>query len=156
MLHSIGDWQLEVDPSATRDVYKRTSRGSPADCDCTICSNFAALGDDAFPDAFRDIAAQLGIDTRKAAEIHEWFGFQDEHLDYGGWFHCIGHVRSGRTESGWLESVEQWPWYPLTDRFKIVVDDKRDLAFDEFVDQPLVRAAFYAREPWVLSEDYPG
>ena len=155
MLISIGEWRLDVDASATRNVYDRTPRGSPADCDCSICRNFAALGDAAFPTEFQGIAERLGIDFHKAAEIHERFNFRDNELDCGGWFHCIGRVRSGRTDSGWVASVDQWPWYKLTDSFKIVVDNKRDLAFDEFEDQPLVRVQFYAREAWVLSEGYP-
>ena len=156
MIHSIGKWQLEVDASATRDVYERTSRGSPADCDCTICRNFSALGDTAFPSDFREAAERLGVDYHKAAEIHEWFGFRDNHLDYGGWFHCIGRVTSGPAESDRDTSPGEWPWYDLTDSFKIVVDNRRDLAFEEFGDQPLVRVEFYAREAWVLSEPYPG
>ena len=152
----IGKWHLEVDTTSTRDVYERTLRGSPAACGCTICRNFAALGDAAFPSDFRDEAESLGIDPHKAAEIHEWFGFRDSHLNYGGWFHCIGRVLSGPADSDWGTSVDDWPWHNLTDSFKIVVDSRRDLAFDEFEDQPLVRVEFYAREAWVLSEPYPG
>ena len=52
--------------------------------------------------------------------------------------------------------VEKWPWHILATDFKIFLDSKRDLSFDEFGDQPLVRINFFAREPWVLSEKYPG
>lgn len=152
----IGKWHLEVDTTSTRDVYERTLRGSPVDCGCILCRNFAALGDAAFPSIFRDEAESLGIDPHKAAEIHEWFGFRDSHLNYGGWFHCIGRVLSGPADSDWGTSVDDWPWHNLTDSFKIVVDSRRDLAFDEFEDQSLVRVEFYAREAWVLSEPYPG
>jgi hypothetical protein len=63
---------------------------------------------------------------------------------------------SGPADSDSGTSVNDRPWRNITDRFRIVVDGRRDLAFDEFEDQPLVRVEFYAREAWVLSEPYPG
>lgn len=152
----IGEWRLDVDAVATQAVYAKTERGSPADCDCLPCANFAALGVAVYPAEFRAWAERLGIDLGKAAEVCHPTQFADPLLEYTGWFHAVGEVVAGRTDSGWSPRVPQWPWLRVTDHFQLVIDRRRDLAFDEFADRPLVRLEFSTRQPWVLSEAYPG
>jgi hypothetical protein len=83
MLITVGQWELDVDVDATRRAYERISGGSHFVCECTTCRNFAALGESAYPEEFRVIARQLGIDLYNAAEIHEWGAAQEGLLDYG-------------------------------------------------------------------------
>ncbi len=149
---TVGEWRLDVYPSATRRVYQRTSRGSPADCDCTICRNFAALGDAAFPDTFKALVGKLGVDYRKAAEIHEFCDFRRGNLDYGGWFHFYGSILTGPIVAADGSRFDELPWHILDSHFKILFESKRNIAFDEFGGQPIVQLSFYAWEPWVLSE----
>ena len=63
-------WNVEVDPDKTALVYQGTTRGSPTDCSCDDCRNFAQVGEKAFPEAFHQILLRLGIDYQKAAEVY--------------------------------------------------------------------------------------
>jgi hypothetical protein len=151
----IGQWEVDADVEATRAVYRHTSRGSPGDCDCLYCRNFAALGDSAFPPSFLELANALGIDHRKAAEVYECGEFRDGRVDYGGWFHFVGTIKAGAMTATASGILAEWPWHRLTENFKIVLDRLRDIAFAEFDDYPLVRLVFDANVPWVVAEPYP-
>ena len=147
----IGSWEVEVDVERTASVYEETKRGSPADCGCNECRNVQSLGDAAYPIQFLKLLMNLGIDFRKAAEIHDWGSeVVDGHKEYGGWFHCIGDILSGPLDATASTRADEWPWHKLEEGFKVVIDKRRDLAFKEFGDAPLVRLEFFARLPWVL------
>ena len=89
---TVGEWRLDVYPSATRRVYQRVRPGTPDKCRCIYCRNFVALDESAFPDSFKTLVAHLGVDFRKAAEIYELFNFSYGNLDYGGWFHFFESI----------------------------------------------------------------
>ncbi len=153
----IGPWTIEVDVEQTARVYELTTRGSPTDCGCEACRNFMALSEAAFPLQFRTWLSALGVDCRKAAEVHEWSPVSEGRLTYGGWFHGVGRIVTGvlatATSLGVVQAVEARPWHAVTDTFKVIVDERRDLAFAEFGEAPVIQIEFMAELPWVLSKE---
>ena len=155
---TIGSWTMEADRARTARAYEQTTRGSPADCGCADCRNFEALDESAFPEPFRAWLASLGIDWRKAAEIYAT-PVSNGRLTYGGWFHAVGRLLAG-------PKVEDAPilqgtrtrdttslWHHVTETFQVFLDERRDLAFQEFGEAPLVKIEFMAALPWVLPEE---
>ena len=92
----IGRWKIQCDPEATREAFLRMPRGSPESCGCANCLNFVASRDRAYPSPALTIFNQLGIDSHKESEI--WHTHRDERglHHYGGFFHFIGVIESGR------------------------------------------------------------
>lgn len=149
---TIGPWTVAADVENTAHIYKETKRGSPADCTCKSCHNFLILDEKVFPVVFHTYLLNLGVDFHKAAEIHEWSPPTDSFVLYGGWFHCIGRIVRGDISGTAVENVNKWPWHEITREFEIVLDDRRDLAFSEFYDLPLVRIEFRTKLPLVIHE----
>ncbi|TET37797.1 MAG: hypothetical protein E3J72_05355 [Planctomycetota bacterium] len=144
----IGQWMIKVDAEATRQVYEKTSRGSPANCDCNTCRNFTALGREAYPEPFRSLLNELGIDYRKAAEVFYTCPSSSSHLFYGGWFHFAGRIISGPHKTP--------DFRPLPEGLEISICRDNDLVFEEFGDKPLVQIEFSTDSiPWVLDEEMP-
>src|SRR5258708_7664763 len=92
----IGKWTIQCDPEATRQAFSQVPLGSPESCGCADCLNFAASRDRAYPSEALSILDQLGIDSHKESEI--WHTHRDESglHHYGGFFHFVGTIQSGR------------------------------------------------------------
>jgi len=83
-------WKYRADRDATILAYGRTERGGADTCDCAGCRNFRAARADCFPPEFIALLGQLGIDSRKDAEVHHNARIAPGRHDYGGWYHFIG------------------------------------------------------------------
>ena len=88
----------------------------------------------------------LGVDWRKAAKIHESCpDVVEGKKDFGGYRpHMWGPLNATA-----LTRIDAWPWHEFAKDFKVVIDTKSDLAFEEFGDAPLVRLEFFAKPAWV-------
>jgi hypothetical protein len=67
-------------------------RGDADKCSCFYCENFAAQRDSAFPDSFRVLLADLGIDSTKEGEVYECGPTSNGKYQYGGWFYLRGEI----------------------------------------------------------------
>ncbi len=156
MVTVVGPWVIEHDPDTTRRCYARIPWGN--DCDCDPCRNLDALGEDAFPAEARHVLGELGIDFHKPAEVYHIARLENGLQQYGGWYHCVGRIVSGRDASQ-PEAVATPPQHfeaaSFSEHFSITCSSGRDLAPEVFGDLPLVQVDFSAELPWVLDEAEP-
>jgi len=87
----IGDQVVRYDPERTKAAYSTMTRGGAEVCGCATCLNFAAQRSKAFPDNFRRLLIQLGIDSEKEGEAYEC-GPEGTLKVYGGWFYFAGEI----------------------------------------------------------------
>src|SRR5262245_39365599 len=87
----IGDQIVRYDPERTQAAYSTMSRGWAEVYGCATCLNFAAQRSTAFPDNFRHLLIQLGIDSEKEGEAYEC-GPEGALTVYGGWFYFAGEI----------------------------------------------------------------
>ena len=131
------------------------TQGSPADCSCFLCRNFAAAFEHAYPPPVRQLFETFGIDYQKAAEVYQTHRSDSGLHHYGGWFHFVGEIKSGadawqqvgkdpNSFSGHLE--------PFNDRFSIGFTSRLDLVREPFQGKPLVQLEFATQVPWVISD----
>lgn len=147
---AIEPWIVEGDPKRTAHVYRMAKRWLPNDCSCQECLNFQQLGERAYPDEFRRVMGNLGVDTHKAAEI---YGTRVKgNVHYGGWFHCVGKLLGepqGRLETSARDT--RLALRTLGKDFSFYLIEAATLAFREFGNEPLVQIEFESTLPWVLS-----
>jgi hypothetical protein len=87
----IGDQLIRFDLDATLLAYSQLEQGDADRCTCTGCRNFALLREKVYPDTFRNLLGQLGIDPRKEGEaVH--YGPRGDLQSYGGSFYFVGEV----------------------------------------------------------------
>ena len=91
----IGRWTVDVDVEATRAAYRQRTQGSPEECGCLECRNFAAARRQAYPAAVREALATLGVEPIREAEIFHLGPLDSGWHLYGGWFHVVGHLVEG-------------------------------------------------------------
>jgi hypothetical protein len=87
------DQIIRYDRKQTRAAYSAMNGGDADRCGCSCCLNFAAQRRTAFPDDFRRILDQLGIDPEKEGEAYEC-GPDGALRVYGGWFYFCWGARS--------------------------------------------------------------
>jgi hypothetical protein len=62
---------FRFDRERTRLAYSSMKSGDAERCGCTYCLNFAAQRSTAYPEVFRLLLDQLGIDPEKEGEVYE-------------------------------------------------------------------------------------
>src|SRR5437879_3879445 len=88
----LGDQLVRYDRDATLSAYAHLQQGWAEKCGCSGCRNFIAAREQVFPDAFRTVLAELGIDLSKEGEaIHHGPVEGNLHF-YGGWFYFVGEL----------------------------------------------------------------
>lgn len=139
----VGDQIIRFDRDRTREAYSSMTRGDADRCGCSYCQNFAAQRGTAYPEVFRSLLDQLGIDPEKEGEVYE-SGPEGSLRVYGGWLYFAGEfVRSGErmTDAGsgfqyWFADAKTLP--------------KPDADFGSNV----LAVKFLTRLPWLIS-DHP-
>src|SRR5262249_51225748 len=89
----LGDQVIRYDREQTRKAYS-AMRGGDAEaerCGCSYCLNFAAQRATVYPENFRGLLDQLGIDPEKEGEVYEC-GPVGPLRAYGGWFYFAGEL----------------------------------------------------------------
>jgi|ERR1700694_3503281 len=136
-----GDQVVRFDTELTRQAYASLKDGDAERCGCVYCRNFAAQRETVYPEIFRRLLDQIGIDFKKEGEVYEC-GADVLLRVYGGWFYFAGNL---------VEQVER-----LTDGgsgFQYHFVDAKHLpkAPADFGDN-LAAVEFYTKAPWVLPE----
>ena len=153
---NIGRWNLRCDRDATRAAYSDVPLGSPESCGCEHCLNFAAARNQAYPSEALAIFEQLGIDAHKEAEI--WYTHRDESglHHYGGFFHFIGAIESGRDAKRVIaDGVGTFDLESIGEYFEYGFTSDAALIAESFVGKEIVQLEFQTKVPWVLNTPEP-
>lgn len=153
-------WTLRVDREATLQAYAATPNGGSDECICLYCKNFAAAREHVYPEEFRTLLEQLGIDYRKEAEVWECSAAKSRIRFYSGLFHFIGAIVSiDEREVPRCITLKQTNMRlaggkePIGDSFAVAFSDRRDLIHTAFEGLDLVQLDFDVEVPWVLDEE---
>ena len=167
---SVGRWVIEYDRHATAAAYARVMHGAPERCGCAPCRNFAAARLQAYPADAAQLLAELGIDHRKEAEVYHQARLAGGLHAYGGWFHLVGRIVSGRdAKLPRSDSIRECELERLTPRFSVGFTADAQLVPRGFVGSadlgleqaerisglivaPVLQVEFAAEVPWVLGE----
>jgi hypothetical protein len=137
-----GDQTIRFDREQTRRAYAALTTGDAERCGCSSCLNFAAQRPAAYPESFRLLLDQLGIDPEKEGEVYEC-GPEDQLYVYGGWFYFVGEfVEPGERATTGLGSSFHF-WFGDAKRLP-----KAQADFGEKV----LSVEFVTRVPWVTSK----
>jgi len=136
------EWTLEIDKNATREIYKSLAIPTK-NCDCSYCRNFAAAGGSLEPDLVQILDA-LSIDPSKPAEVYEINKCDDGTYFYGGWYHAVGKIISGR--DGFKNNSFQ-----MTGKFQVMFRSEVNLVPENFP-RPVLQVDFYTYLPWLIEE----
>jgi hypothetical protein len=102
-----GDQIIRFDRSLTAVTYKRIPQGDAERCGCSYCLNFAAQRSSAYPEEFRAILDNIGIDHEKEGEVYE-LGPEAGLRIYGGWFYFAGEVVQSGARNSTIAHFEFW------------------------------------------------
>lgn len=151
----IGRWTIQCDPDATRQAFSRVPLGSPEACSCSDCLNFAASRVRAYPSEVLLIFDELGIDSRKESEI--WHTHRDESglHHYGGFFHFIGTIQSGRDVMVKMNGYGTYDFEGIGEYFEWGLASETALVPEPFTGFPVTQLEFAARIPWVIDKPEP-
>ena len=147
----LGRWTIQCDPEGTRVAFSLVPIGSPESCGCNDCLNFAAARDRAYPSAALAIFNQLGIDSHKESEI--WHTHRDETglHHYGGFFHFIGTIESGRDVMVKMNGYSTYDFEMIGEHFEWGLRAETALVPEAFTGGPVTQLEFTTRIPWVIN-----
>ena len=148
------DWVFEVDYERTIEVYQKAKNGCPESCGCNNCKNFSINREQIYPQEFKDLLEELGIDYRKESEIYHIYRAENGKHFYGGWFHFKGKIKEGKdckvdTHNGGrtLATVD------LNENFQVgFLKDNSLPFFDKEEKENLIQVEFYAFSNWVIDK----
>jgi hypothetical protein len=147
----VGSWAIELDPEATREAYASLPSGTG--CTCDNCRNFDAAAGRTFPPEFLALAASMGIDPTKPAELIHW-GLESEGLRLtGGWFHFVGSIATGADAEEAGTGVMHYQ--PLAPGIDVEMSRQIGLLPATFQNLAVVQLEFQTRVPWVLTDVEP-
>jgi hypothetical protein len=133
----LGDQIIRYDQDRTRRAYLTITEGAAKRCGCPTCRNFDAQRETVFPEAFKRLLDELGIDRQKEADAHECSskGLQ---RTCGGWFYLAGElIKPGE------RLTDVVPGFQYFFRSAGTSSEFGDMLALEFV----------AEMPWVLAEE---
>ena len=151
----VGRWTIECDPNATREAFSRVLLGSAESCGCADCRNFAAFRDRAYPSEALSTLGKLGIDSHKESEI--WHTHRDESgfHNYGGFFHFIGTIHSGRDVMVKMNGYSTYDFESIGEHFAWGLASEPALIPQPFTGFPITQFEFAVRIPWVIDKPEP-
>jgi hypothetical protein len=147
-----GRWEVLCDSEATRTAYAGVFLGSPEECGCEPCQNFAASRGQIYTPNILALLRKLGISSNREAEIYHLARLASGRHLYGGWFHFVGSIQSGSdatkqiAENAWQPDLEEADRY-----FSVGFSSHLALVQKSFSGFPLVQLEFSAEVPWVIS-----
>src|SRR5690348_10883985 len=137
----IGDQLIQFDRAATVSAYAQLEHGGADVCTCSACCNFARVRDKAYPETFRTLLDQMGIDANKEGEAVHYAPSGNQHV-YGGWFYFVGKlIEPGQKTKKSLVGFQHWVGTNLP---------RPPGAFGKEV----AGLEFITLLPWVLEEPY--
>jgi hypothetical protein len=152
---NVGRWNLKTNCAETCMAHSGVPIGSPESCGCEQCLNFASARDRAYPPEALAIFEQLGIDPRKESEI--WYTHRDESgmHHYGGFFHFVGCIESGKDAKQIVNEVRTFDLEPIEGYFEFAFTSNAQLIPESFSGKQIVQLEFQTRVPWVLKTPEP-
>jgi hypothetical protein len=151
-----GCWKLSSDATATRTAYAKLTAGSPEECGCELCRNFAAQRNTIYSPAARALFEALGIRSCREAEIYHMGRVEFGRHLYGGWFHFVGFVVF-RADAA--KQVSENVWRPdlesESENFGLGFTSRVHLVREPFKGSPLVQLEFNAHIPSILEAKEP-
>lgn len=148
------NWIFEVDDDRTREVYQSLSMGSPEACGCSTCQNFIVNRTGIYPNEFRKLLTDLGVDYQKESEVYHMYRTEKGMHFYGGWFHFKGKIKKGKDSRVVTPHGNQIvDAIALNDNFELGFVKDSSLAFfdPEELDQ-LIQIEFFAFAKWKLDQ----
>jgi hypothetical protein len=103
-----GDQVIRYDRDRTQRVYAGVEKGDADVCGCLYCQNFAAQRASAFPETFKRLLDQLGIDPSKEGEVYELGSTERGTFSYGGWFYFCGEMLEAGERNTTSGAFEYW------------------------------------------------
>jgi len=149
----VANWHIECDPDATRNAYEPLPIGT--DCSCDQCRNFIAAAGTTFPPEFTVLAASMGIDPSKPAELMHWCREPSGLYLTGGWFHFVGHIVSGADSHEHEDGTGVLMQQPLAPGIEVGVSRHISLLPETFSGLAVCQLEFETHVPWVLADVEP-
>lgn len=134
---------VRFDREQTQSAYASIICGGADECKCSYCRNFAAQRLIAYPQEFRSLLDQLGIDPEKEGEVFD-LGSEGSRRLYGGWLFFSGESDPEQED----RSIQAGPDFD----YRITRAADRPRPWVDFGDQVLV-LDFLTKLPWVLEEE---
>jgi hypothetical protein len=150
MQRTVGRWQIDHDPELTRRCFAQVPVGSG--CDCAYCRNFNVGASQFLPADFQLLAAALGVDVAKPAELLHYCRNESGLYLTGGWFHLVGSIVSG---ADMVQDSKECSFERLVPGFEIGFTAKVALVPEAFRSYPLIQLEFQTGVPWILAEPEP-
>ena len=151
-----GRWVIGSDPDATRIAYAELTRGSPEECGCDPCLNFAAQRNKIYSPRALALFEFLAIQPDREAEIYHMARLESGKHLYGGWFHFVGSIISGADAA---KQISENVWRPDLDieseNFSLGFTSRIELIPKSLKGLQLVQLEFTARIPWILAAKEP-
>lgn len=152
----VSGWTLSSDPEATRTAYAAIPVGSPEECGCTHCLNYAAQRSTIYPEQVLKLFDQLGIAPNREAEIYHMARLECGKHSYGGWFHFVGSILSGADAA---KQIAENLWQPdleaASEFFDLGFSARSQLVREPYKGLPLVQFEFTVKIPWIISAEEP-
>jgi len=104
----VGDQAIRYDRNRTQHIYNGLEKGGADECGCVFCQNFAAQRDSPYPDSFKSLLDQFGIDPAKEGEVYELGPIEGGKFTYGGWFYFTGEMIEAGERNTQLDGFEYW------------------------------------------------
>jgi hypothetical protein len=147
---NVGRWNLKCDREATRVAYSSVLLGSPETCGCEDCLNLVAARNQAYPPEALAIFEQLGIDRTKEAET--WRRYRDKSglHHYGGFFHFVGSIESGKDAIEIVNEVGTFDLEKTRNYFEYGFTSNVHLLPESFAGKEVVQLEFQTRVSWVI------
>jgi hypothetical protein len=136
------DQVIRYDREQTRKAYSAMKGGDAERCGCSYCMNFAAQRATAYPESFRALLDQLGIDPEKEGEVYEC-GPADPLMTYGGWFYFVGELVEAGERTTSATSGFQYFFVDAKRLPRPTVDFGKNVLGIEFL----------TKLPWVIAEE---
>ena len=151
-----GRWTLASDSDATISAHSAMSLGSPEECGCTHCQNFAAQRPQIYPPAVLGLFGRLGIPRDHEAEIYHLLRLETGRHFYGGWFHFVGSIISGRDAAKQVaENIWEPDLHAVSEFFSAGFSARIALVREPFKGLPLVQLEFQTQIPWIIDAEEP-
>lgn len=146
---SYRNWDFEVDFERTKHVYALVESGSPENCSCGDCKNFALNRENIYPQEFKNLLSDLGIDYKKESEIFS-ISLDKNTSQYGGWFHFKGKILKGKDANIPLgNNANNVEFFKISEEFEIAfMKDQALTFFDKSELNNLIQVEFMAKTNW--------
>jgi len=110
-------WNIDVDVEATRAAYAAISKGDSESCSCSMCRNFLAQRNSAYPSEVLILFKKLGIDAQKELVNSSFATAPGKHL------YLVGHCFVGTALPDALREAHEMP----SKRIQQIIDELREV-----------------------------